>query len=346
MRRFLILLVLATLVTFFYLTLVKSSYALTVTCTITADNHYALYIGDSNGDVTFIGRNEIGGWGSNGGYNFSYPEIFTFDLNYGDYVYVAGWSDDEVASGLLAQCVDANNDILFTTSSAWQVVGTGQDLDDGDDAPTPATMQQVIQTANNSNSWYGVVSDLTNEYWPWGTIPGIIPSANWIWKDWYSPWAVQEPGEFLVFRFNPLPVIEITIDIKPGSCPNPLNVKSKGVLPVAVLGSEDFDVSTIDPASIRLSREGVEGEIPPLRWSYKDIGTPFEGELCDCHALNGDGYIDLSLKFDIQELITTLELGEVIGNTLPLTLTGNLKEEFGGTRIKGEDCVRVLENGE
>lgn len=45
------------------------------------------------------------------------------------------------------------------------------------------------------------------------------------------------------------------IDIKPGSCPNPLNVKDKGALPVAVLRSKDFDVFNIDPASIRL--EGV-----------------------------------------------------------------------------------------
>jgi choice-of-anchor C domain-containing protein len=134
----------------------------------------------------------------------------------------------------------------------------------------------------------------------------------------------------------------ITIDIKPGSCPNPLNVKSKGVLPVAVLGTEDFDVLTIDPATIRLSLEGMEVGVAPIRWSYEDVGTPFEGELCGCHALNGDGYIDLSLKFDIKALITTLELGGIIGNTLPLTITGNLKEEFGGTPIQGQDCIWVL----
>jgi hypothetical protein len=149
----------------------------------------------------------------------------------------------------------------------------------------------------------------------------------------YSNYATFEAGNNF---------IDVFIDIKPGSCPNPLNVKSKGVLPVAVLGSADFDVSTIDPATVRLSREGVEGEVPLLRWSYEDVGTPFEGELCGCHALNGDGYADLSLKFDMQALIPGLELGGVKGNTLPLTLTGNLKEEFGGTPVKGQDCVWVL----
>jgi hypothetical protein len=62
--------------------------------------------------------------------------------------------------------------------------------------------------------------------------------------------------------------LEVAVDIKPGSCPNPLNVKSKGVLPVAILGTEDFDVNQIDIASIRL--EGVA----PIRSSYEDVATP------------------------------------------------------------------------
>jgi hypothetical protein len=136
----------------------------------------------------------------------------------------------------------------------------------------------------------------------------------------------------------------VYVDIKPGSCPNPLNKKSKGVLPVAVLGTEDFDVTTIDPATIELTREGRG--VAPLRWSYEDVATPFEGELCDCHDLNGDGYMDLTLKFDTQELVEKLALCDFgDGEEIPLTITGNLKEEEGGTPIKGEDCIRVLEKG-
>lgn len=140
-------------------------------------------------------------------------------------------------------------------------------------------------------------------------------------------------------------VIEVDIDIKPGSCPNPLNSKRKGVLPVAVLGTEGFDVTTIDPATIRLTREGYDG-VPPLRWSYEDVATPFEGELCECHDLNGDGYLDLTLKFSTQEVIATLGLEGEAGNTIPLLLTGNLKEEFDRTPIEGSDCVRVLSTSE
>ena len=135
----------------------------------------------------------------------------------------------------------------------------------------------------------------------------------------------------------------VFVDIKPGSCPNPLNLKLKGVLPVAILGTEEFDVASIDPASIRLSKEGVEGEVAPLRWSYEDVATPFEGELCDCWDLNDDGYMDLTIKFKAQEVVNTLELDENAGETIHLTLKGNLvgagPEE--GTPIQGQDCVRI-----
>lgn len=135
----------------------------------------------------------------------------------------------------------------------------------------------------------------------------------------------------------------VYIDIKPGSCPNPLNRKSKGVLPVAICGTDEFDVTTIDPDTIQLTREGVEGYVEPLRWSYEDVATPYTGgEGCGCHELNGDGYMDLSLKFSTLEVVDNLELVLVAGETIPLIVTGNLKEEYDGTAIEGQDCIWVL----
>ena len=140
--------------------------------------------------------------------------------------------------------------------------------------------------------------------------------------------------------------VVVEIDIKPGSCPNPFNTKSKGVLPVAVLGTEDFDVTAIDPDTIQLTREGYEVGVFPLRWNYEDVATPFEGEPCECHELNDDGYLDLSLKFDTQEVKDTLDLKAEAGNTIPLLITGNLMEDAGGTPIEGADCIWVLRTGE
>ena len=108
--------------------------------------------------------------------------------------------------------------------------------------------------------------------------------------------------------------LEVEIDIKPGSWPNPLNVNKKGVLPVAILNAGDF-FAPISPSDVYL--EGVA----PLRWSWE----------------NGS----LTLKFDAQEIVGAL--GDVNdGDVLVLQLTGNLKEEFGGLPFVGQDVVVVL----
>lgn len=140
----------------------------------------------------------------------------------------------------------------------------------------------------------------------------------------------------------PPPEITVYVDIKPGSWPNPFNQKSRGVLPVAICGTEDFDVTTIDPATIKLTREGIEEGVSPIRWSYEDVATPYTGEPGGGHDLNGDGYLDLTLKFSIHEVETTLGLDAFKGQTIPLIITGNLYEEHGGTPIRGEDYVWIL----
>jgi hypothetical protein len=143
------------------------------------------------------------------------------------------------------------------------------------------------------------------------------------------------------------------IDVNPGSCPNPFNVKGKGVLPVAILGMEGFDVTQIDPASVRIVRKGVADplQVAPLRWSFEDAGipyAPFTGrfDAYDCREYFPDefgvfdGYLDLTLKFKAQEVNGTL--GEVYdGDVVVLQLGGRLRDEFGGTSFVGEDVIWI-----
>jgi hypothetical protein len=135
--------------------------------------------------------------------------------------------------------------------------------------------------------------------------------------------------------------VSVYVDIKPGTCPNAVNLASQGVLPVAILGTEDFDVGTIDPSMIRLTRDGMAAEVAPIRWAYKDVATPFIGEVCDCHELGPDGFVDLTLKFETQEVVSMLDLLGAHGQTIPLMITGNLRPEYDGLPIIGEDCVWV-----
>lgn len=135
------------------------------------------------------------------------------------------------------------------------------------------------------------------------------------------------------------PVIDVSVDIKPMSCPNLLNVRDKGILPVAILGTEEFDAMMVDPATIRLLVKG--SEVSPIRWAYEDVATPNEGpDLCTMFGT--DGYLDLSLKFDIQAVVALNLSGYEDGARVVLQITGNLKEEFNGSRIMGQDVIVII----
>ena len=171
-------------------------------------------------------------------------------------------------------------------------------------------------------------------YWPTnpayifgvGTGIGTEGTINhWVSPELSTVWALLALERFA----PPPPVIEVSVDIKPMSWPNPLNVRSRGVLPVAILGTEDFDVTQVDPATILL--EGIA----PLRWALEDVGTagdPLAGP---------DGFTDLTLKFGTQQIVAALGLVND-GDIVVLHLTGNLKAESGGTPIEGEDVVRII----
>jgi hypothetical protein len=137
------------------------------------------------------------------------------------------------------------------------------------------------------------------------------------------------------------PPLRVYVDIKPASWPNPINVGSKGVLPVAICGTEDFDVMTIDPATVKIYIEGNEIGVSPIRWTYADVATPWTGEPGGGHALGGDGYLDLVFYFSTQE-VTALDLTNHVGQTIPLTIKGTLSEAAGGTSIQGQDYVWII----
>ena len=142
------------------------------------------------------------------------------------------------------------------------------------------------------------------------------------------------PGDFAI-RFGH-PGISVPADIKPMGCPNPLNVRSQGVLPFAILGTGDFDVTTINPKSVTLAG------VAPVRWSLEDVSAPYEpfaGKIdpYQCNDLGPDGYLDLVFKFDTQEVVGSLGKGDD-KEVRTLQLRGQLMD---GTEITGEDVVII-----
>jgi hypothetical protein len=164
-------------------------------------------------------------------------------------------------------------------------------------------------------------------------------------------WITVEPPEEIPQELpEQLPYVEVSVDIKPGSCRNPLNVKSQGVLPVAILGTADFDVSQIDFGTIEVYLEG-EDEVElvsatPLRGAMEDVATAYEsstdeGDATDCNEQGPDGYVDLMLKFDTQEVVALL-VDVSDGDVLYLGFHGMLLD---GTTFEGGDSVEILKKG-
>lgn len=137
----------------------------------------------------------------------------------------------------------------------------------------------------------------------------------------------------------------IQLDIKPGSCPNPINLSNKGVTPVAIVGTGELDVRTLDLASIRL--EGV----PPVKYSYKDVSSeiPSKTGAYDCTTSTTDGIEDLSLRFLSQQLAkaVTAKLGRepMDGEVITLELTASPaggSDSACGSGLAGQDNIQAL----
>jgi len=115
-------------------------------------------------------------------------------------------------------------------------------------------------------------------------------------------------------------IVEVSIDIKPGTYPNTINLGSQGNVPVAIFSTSDFDTTTIDPTTVTLAGTSV-------KLKRKDT------QMSSFEDVNGDGLKDIVVHFDI----TALEL--TVGD-MEAFLEG---ETFDGIFIKGTDTVRIIE---
>ncbi|MGP1309693.1 MAG: hypothetical protein ACTS27_05795 [Phycisphaerales bacterium] len=178
-----------------------------VTATVTADNHYSIY-STVGGSFVKVGGNETGAAGAPGRYNWSMAESYTFDAS--GPLYIAAWSDDATAQGLLAQIDAGDLGTIYSGDYRWQVFATGIDLDTGAPHPLAADVAAQIALADANDWWADPYVGETNASGtlPWAKIAGISDDANWMWNATDGGDALRggkNHDEYLIFRLAAIP---------------------------------------------------------------------------------------------------------------------------------------------
>lgn len=108
----------------------------------------------------------------------------------------------------------------------------------------------------------------------------------------------------------------VVIDIKPDSFPNSINPRAQGVVPVAILTTNRFDATTVDPGTISFGATGAD--TPPVHSAREDVDR--------------DGDTDLILHFRTED--AAIQCSD--------TSAGVTGASFDGRPIRGSDSIKTV----
>jgi hypothetical protein len=246
------------------------------------------------------------------------PQDITVDAN--------GWtqvvSESQTPLNPKGNTAIGDYELTYTAESSFNFAGGGLLI--GFQASPPATYfdggcQQVlvVTDTNDANpSFYARFcdeADLTTDVLDIGSSPDGCYGTG------------RELGGFILEDLY----IEVDIDIKPGSFPNCFNNDGKGVIPIAILGSETFDVNLIDVSTLSLAGlvvrvKGNGAEQCSIQDVSGDFTTP-EGA--------PDGFDDLVCQFVDEDGVW--EAGSDYAS-----VEGNLED---GTPFEGQDTICITQ---
>lgn len=160
------------------------------------------------------------------------------------------------------------------------------------------------------------------------------PYTLWIGNPVFVHWEVLDWSDFSVDYIRvsvPATLMIVDVDVKPGSEINRINVRSVGVIPVAVLTDPDFSADRIDLSTVTFGRAGTEAI--PVQSALDDVDL--------------DGDMDMVMTFRTQD--TGLQAGDNLARLVGVTLEGRPFEGsdsvivFLPADVNGDLLVNVLD---
>jgi hypothetical protein len=179
--------------------------------------------------------------------------------------------------------------------------------------------------ANTNGGWSGDIgeaqaADVCSDVTITNDAPDVFPLGDttvvWCATDDFG----NETCDDQIINVKPLPV---DIDIKPASDPNSINIRSNGVVPVAILGSDTIDVTLIDVTSLAF---GPNGATPAHDLTDADI-----------YALHLEDVIVIDGITDLVSHYKQKQIGLSSGDT-EACITGTYN---GGIPFEGCDAVNI-----
>jgi DNA-binding transcriptional regulator of glucitol operon len=198
-------------------------------------------------------------------------------------------------------------------------------------APDPASTDSTLEAT--AQGWSDADDDPEDYQWQWqkyntgsstwedisGATGNTLDSSNFILNDQIKVIGTPDDGTDMGDPVEATITISVLsydagTDIKPGSEENPINLKSRGVTPVAIYTTEGFDATTVNIETVTFG----PNEAPVVHYAYEDI--------------DDDGDIDLILHFRTQATGIAEDDTEV-------TLVG---ETDSGTVFTGTNTIKIV----
>ena len=191
---------------------------------------------------------------------------------------LAGFVMGEVAIGVIP--AELENSLLAKVYAALAA------LDRGDPPGAKVAMNDLKALVNQVEAQSSEDPD-ANKKIPWDTAQAIIGQANAIAAMLGGDTTTTATAE-ATSESATEPVVTVQIDADPAGDPNSVALGTEGVLPVAILSSDGFDATQVDPGSVML--------MPSYGLAVMEVPGIYAATEED---VNADGLLDLVVQVEV-----------------------------------------------